>query len=357
MQTVEQVKPADSRGHRHNGAGPPEHRKRSRGPARLVLPLVVAIACLAWIGVGVHGVVSYGEAYWKYRGFSPPHDRAGVSPGRVTTVRFHSAALGRERTFLVYLPPGYAAERAAGRRFPVLYLLHGSPGGPSLFVDAGNMGVDVDALLARRAIRPFLIAMPNGSDGTFTRDTEWANTPHGRYESLVLEIVHQMDARFPTLAKRRFRAIGGLSEGAYGAINIALHHPRTFGAAESWSGYFLQRRTGPFRHASLAAIAANSPISYVGSLAPQLRRYPLRALIYVGKRDHAAAADAGFAFAFRRAGGQVAFRLMGGRHDWQLWRAMMPRALRYADRAFWPHATRAPGAVPPLRPPARLVTS
>jgi S-formylglutathione hydrolase FrmB len=33
------------------------------------------------------------------------------------------------------------------------------------------------------------------------------------------------------------RAIGGLSEGGYGAINIALHHPREFSVVESWSGY------------------------------------------------------------------------------------------------------------------------
>lgn len=279
-------------------------------------------------------------------------------PGRLTSVRFYSTALRQWRSFDVYLPPGYAAQAAAGRRFPVLYLLHGSPGGAILFIDAASTGVQVDRMLGQHAIEPFLIAMPNGGDGTFTRDTEWANTPHGRYESFVLEVVQQMDSRFPTIARRRFRAIGGLSEGAYGAVNIALHNLRTFGTAESWSGYYLEHRTGPFRHASLAAIAANSPISYVGGLAPQLRRFPLRTLIYVGRKDREAAAAAGFAFALRQAGGRVTFQLVHGGHDWQLWRAMMPRALRFANDSFT-RGLRRRGliGVPSLRPPSRLVSS
>ena len=317
--------------------------------------MLVLAVCFAWIAVGIHGVVSYGHGYWKYRGFSPPHDQRGVVPGRLTSVRFYSTALRQWRSFDVYLPPGYAVERAAGRRFPVLYLLHGSPGGATLFIDAASMGVEVDRLLEQHAVTPFLIAMPNGQDGTFTRDTEWANTPHGGYESFVLEVVHQMDARYPTIPRRRYRAIGGLSEGAYGAVNIALHNLSTFGTAESWSGYFLQHRTGPFRRASLASIAANSPISYVGSLAPELRTLPLRTLIYVGKKDKSAEAAAGFAFALRRAGGDVAFQLVRGGHDWQLWRAMMPRALRFANESFTGSLHRP--AVPLLRPPSHLASS
>jgi len=287
-----------------------------------------------WIAFGIHGVMSYGHAYYKYRGFDPPKEAHGVSPGRLISVRFYSTALRQRRSVDVYLPPGYASEAAAGHRFPVLYLLHGSPGGASLFPDAADLGVDVDRMLARRQIAPFLVAMPNGGDGSFRRDTEWANTPHGAYESFVLEVVQQMDSRFPTLARRRSRAIGGLSEGAYGAMNVALRHLNTFGIAESWSGYFIQERAGPFRHASLAAIAANSPATYVGSLARRLRRYPFHAYIYMGRHDKTAPGAAGFALELRRAGGRVAFEFVRGGHDWELWRKMMPRSLEYANRWF-----------------------
>ena len=40
----------------------------------------------------------------------------------ILSASYPSQALGREGSFLVYLPPGYAATAA---RYPVLYLLHG----------------------------------------------------------------------------------------------------------------------------------------------------------------------------------------------------------------------------------------
>ena len=43
--------------------------------------------------------------------------------------------------------------------------------------------------------------------------------------------------------------IAGLSAGGFGAIDIALRHPELFGAAESWSGYFMPFHDGPFKGA------------------------------------------------------------------------------------------------------------
>jgi hypothetical protein len=83
------------------------------------------------VGLGVYGTFSYGEAYNTYRGFSPPVDPVGVAPGHLYHEKFYSPALGEQRRFLVYTPPGYPGAAARGARFPVLYLLHGSPGRPS----------------------------------------------------------------------------------------------------------------------------------------------------------------------------------------------------------------------------------
>jgi hypothetical protein len=83
---------------------------------------------LAWVFVGCYGVWSYAHDYYLYRGFGPPRDPPGVDQGSLRSIRFRSAALGAMRTYDVYLPPGYAAAAAQGRRFGVLYLLHGAPG-------------------------------------------------------------------------------------------------------------------------------------------------------------------------------------------------------------------------------------
>ena len=46
-----------------------------------------------------------------------------------------------------------------------------------------------------------------------------------------------VDRRYRTIRSGSGRAIGGLSEGGYGALNIGLHHPGRFRVIESWSGY------------------------------------------------------------------------------------------------------------------------
>ena len=254
------------------------------------LATLVALIVLA----GLHGAWSYAHDFYLYRGFPPPRDPAGVTAGRLLTVRFHSEALGGEHDYDLYLPPGYARAAAAGQRFPVVYLLHGAPGWPTRFVDAGNLGVALDTLVAHHRVRPFLVVMPDGRNGTFSADTEWANTPSGRYESYVIDTVHAVDTRWATLPDRLDRAIGGNSAGGYGATNIALHHLGLFGFFQSWSGYFTQTPTGPFKDASIASLRANSPMAYVGALRAQIRREPVSALIYGGLQDRDTLQQPGF---------------------------------------------------------------
>ena len=89
------------------------------------------------------------------------------------------------------------------------------------------MGVLEDALAARHRITPPILVMPYGSTGTFT-DKEWANGihPHEGWETFVArDLVRTVDRRFRTIPGGRGRALAGLSEGGYGALNIGLHHP------------------------------------------------------------------------------------------------------------------------------------
>lgn len=295
---------------------------------------VLAIVALVWVGLGVYGTFTYGQAYLTYRGFPPPKDPPGVAPGRLLYERTYSPALRRRQAYLVYIPPGYAAAAARGHRFPVLYLLHGAPGGPRQFIDVAAAGVALDTGVYRHKLRPFLMVMPEGSDGTFRKQHEWANTPHGNYESWVLDVVHTVDRRFPTIHNRRGRAIAGASEGAFAAINIALHHLKTFATAESWSGYPAETRTGVFANVPDALIRANSPADYVPLLAAQLHRYPLHAYIYSGKRDHSLRAERAFAEELSVFGGHVKFKEFSGGHDWRLWRDRTPLMLRYASHEF-----------------------
>jgi enterochelin esterase family protein len=253
-----------------------------------------------------------------------------VPAGKVVQVRFFSRAMARERSYTVVLPPGYQAAAAQGQRFPVLYMLHGTSGFPRLLLGAGAVQVRLDTLLARGSVPPYIVVLPDGRDGSLLSDTEWANSAHGSYEGLVLDTVRAVDARWSTVGDRSGRAIAGLSEGGYGAVNLALGHLDVFSVAESWSGYFGQSPTGPFKGASAAAVAANSPQAYVGGLRARLHRDTLHALLYAGEHDPARKGQAAFAARLRAAGADVRDVTYPGRHDWRLWRAQMTNMLRYA---------------------------
>ena len=298
--------------------------------------MIAALLALVWVAIGVHGAFSYGDAYLTYRGFPPPKDPPGVRSGHLVTPHFWSPALRQERSYVVYEPPGYARAAARGKRFPVLYLLHGAPGKPMAFIDVARAGVALDEGLDRHRLRPFLLVMPDGRNGTLRSDTEWANAERGNYESLAMETVHQVDAHFATKRSRRFRAIGGNSEGGYAALNIALHHLGTFSIAEGWSGYYWQERVGPFKHASPALLRANDPELYVRAMRARLRRFPLHAYLYKGNREprDVKVRAAAFARELRAEGAHATFRLFPGGHSWRVWRDQTPRMLRYASRLF-----------------------
>lgn len=297
---------------------------------RLLVPTL-----LVWLVAGAVGAGAYVSDYARYRGFPPPVTPAGIKQGRLVTKRFQSRALGERRSFLAYLPPGYDAAAARGRRFPVLYLLHAPPGKPMGYVQAGAINVRADILIAQRRIKPMIIVMPDGRSGSFANDTEWANARAGRYESFVLDTVRAVDGQFSTVRSRVGRGIGGLSAGAYGATNIALHNPSRFGMFESWSGYYEQTPTYAFTGASATKLRANSPSSYVSSLGPALRRYPMRAYLYQGSQDgYPVHKLRSFARQLRGAGARVTYSVYSGGHNWRLWRAQLPHMLQVASQSF-----------------------
>jgi enterochelin esterase-like enzyme len=296
--------------------------------------VLVIVALTAWLGAGFSGAYAYLDGYTQHRGFPALTTPAGVPRGKVETVKFRSPAIGATERYEVYLPPHYRAEAARGRRFPVLYLLHGSPGAASGFVKIGAANVRMDTLIAAHKVRPMILVMPAGAQG-LGGDTEWANTPSGRWMDFVVDVVHDVDARFATLAHRRDRGIGGISEGAYGALNIGLRRLGLFSVIQSWSGYYLQTPTGPFTGATFAALQANSPADYVASEAPRIHRLGLRVWLLQGQVDwHSPQALLAFADALHAAGADVRYGFYPGGHDWALWRAQTPRMLIAASHWF-----------------------
>lgn len=187
---------------------------------------------------GAGPLLTYGPTINLYHSVSRPGSMA-VPHGTVMQRTFLSPILGNiQRTYWIYLPPSYAP--SPQQHYPVLYLLHGSPGGPVDWFQAAHVATTTDALLAERKIRETILIGVDGN-GPIYRFSEWANSFDGRQrmeDALVKDLVPFIDAHYRTLAHASDRAIGGLSMGGYGAVNIALHHPDVFHGVMSVGGYF-----------------------------------------------------------------------------------------------------------------------
>ena len=298
------------------------------------LPRVAAVSSVAAaLAIGLVAVYAYIDQYVEYRGFGPPVSHvAPAAQGRIVSFTFASRALaGRTEKALVYLPAGYASHPAM--RYPVLYLLHGTPGDPrTAFVNSLHLGPRMDSLTAIHRIRPMLVVMPPGSPGTYERATEWANGPtRGArwFRYLTHDLVRAVDSRYRTIPTRAGRAIAGYSSGADAAVNAILWHPRTYAVAEAWSGDFRQT---PKTVGRIPALVAHfSALQTAPLLASGVQRAGDHVYLYAGRHDRVLPMTLSVGKDLQRARVHLRLDVTGGGHAWELWASRMDGALRYAS--------------------------
>jgi len=191
------------------------------------------------------------------------------------------------------------------------------------------MWVVEDELVARHEDQPLILVMPFGSTGTFT-DEEWANgiRPHQGWETFVArDLVRAIDSRYRTIPTGAGRALGGLSEGGYGALNIGLHHPGEFRVLESWSGYEKADNLRSIFGGKPDLLAQNSPFQTLAAVAPDLRQAHTYVWFYSGTTDRLRDQNKDFAAQLARLGIAHRFFLVRGGHNWGLWRGEASLAL------------------------------
>lgn len=168
------------------------------------------------------------------------HDAFGIHvenaeslDARQLAVRVSTAALQHPVDVRILVPDDYDADPK--KRYPVLYLFHGTSGRASDWVMFGH-AVETTAGL------PLIVVMP---DAGFDGDgggwfTDWWNGGAGgrpMWETYhVGELVPWIDDNLRTIAARRGRAIAGLSQGGFGSLSYAARHPELFTSAAAFSG-------------------------------------------------------------------------------------------------------------------------
>jgi len=135
----------------------------------------------------------------------------------------HSKAMGHDVGYVVWVPAGYDAE--AGRRYPVVYFLHGAGGNESS--DSAGFSGRVAEAIKKGTMPPVICVFANGGMSGY----------RGTVETMLLqELIPEVDKTWPTVAKPASRAVAGFSMGGAGATRLAVTHPAIFCAAGSWGG-------------------------------------------------------------------------------------------------------------------------
>jgi enterochelin esterase-like enzyme len=238
-----------------------------------------------------------------------------------------------ESTTWIYTPPGYDA--AAATRYPVIMMIHGTPGRSADWTMGGDIGHTMDVLIANGLIQPMIVVMPevNGF-GLDQRDTECLNSTRGgpQVETYLASVVLPwVDAHYATAATWQSRAIGGLSSGAFCAMDQGLRHPELYGAIASIEGYDNPGDGGRAMLATDAEYAAHSPGAYIATMT-----FEHRVPVFVGTAGKGDATDRllnqKMAAALEARGQDVEYRnVANGYHTWITARELLPYALIFAS--------------------------
>ncbi len=243
-----------------------------------------------------------------------------------------AASLGKMMRFVVVLP----AHLDSSRSWPGMILLHGFNGREtdwSCFTPLSEMASGL----------PLVIVMPEGNSAWYANS---ATVPEERYEDYIMQDLRTTIARRYGVDTTRL-SIGGLSMGGYGALTLALRHPRQFQFVAPFSSSLdipmeipllerhgrqgmrpeLERAFGSSRSATWTAYdpftlasavdTAGAPYFYIATGIQDEFRERLayhRRLIEI----------------FQRRGFRYEYHESPGRHDWTYWR----RALRGALQAW-----------------------
>ncbi|HDZ15159.1 hypothetical protein LCGC14_1160340 [marine sediment metagenome] len=184
----------------------------------------------------------YGAGRWGSGIEIPADDKEiyalkNVPHGLVSEKIYFSEITQAWRRCFVYTPPEYLTEM--NKRYPVLYLQHGSFEDETGWASQGHANLILDNLIADKKAVPMLIVMDNGYAYTPEElaKSQAEARPESAFEDVMMtEIIPMIDAEFRTKANRTERAIAGLSMGANQTMRIAMNNLDAFASYGGFSG-------------------------------------------------------------------------------------------------------------------------
>ncbi len=261
--------------------------------------------------------------------------------GEVDTATFDSKTLGKPYPYSIYIP---VEAPAKGTSYPVVYLLHGSFGSATDWLEQGALKATADALIRDGIIPPTVVVMPGSRSWWLDGHNEAAAT------AFLSDLIPHIESTYPVSQERSGRFVAGLSAGGYGATRFALMHPERFAAAAALS----PATYVPLPPANSSAYRHPAFLDGAGHFDQELwqrnnytaywddyRESGMTVAFYINSGDHDE-----FAIAYHAAllyetlrqhqPEDVELRIVDGAHNWEVWRSTLPDTLTFLLSHYQP---------------------
>jgi enterochelin esterase-like enzyme len=233
-------------------------------------------------------------------------------PVRVVDTTYPSPSLRRSQRVIVVLPAGYG-DRGNAMTYPVVELLHGSPGSP----DDWLANTQLLQYMSSGSVRPFIAVIPDGH-GPVVAEGDFADTSH---QLLGTAMSHDLQAW--TAGHYRtsgYWTVGGLSSGGYGAAYLGSRGG--YAAVCPMSGYFTAQPPA-LAGEPPSVLHADSPLYFVSAHGP-------RTMLVYGSSDTDAVSEARrYSAAMSSVGQEHQVVVVPGSHEWSVWDTGLGRCLPF----------------------------
>lgn len=255
-----------------------------------------------------------------------PVDLAAVSEyaGRVWNDSFWSPILEREMPYLIYLPPDY---EATTKHYPTVYLLHGVGGHYGEWFGYGMLN-EADRMMVDGEIDEMIIVLPQGDQDY------WIDRPDGGpqwADYVAKDVVGYVDRTYRTIPIPQERAIGGLSMGAHGALQIGFNFPQVFGIIGAHSPSIRTFDESPIYFGDEAQFRLNDPVSLAETIPADTDQ---EIWIDRGEDDIWFEQTDRLAATLSERGIPYVWNVLPGEHDGYYWEANAPLYLHYYSQAL-----------------------
>lgn len=262
-----------------------------------------------------------------------------VPHGNLAKVWYDSPTLKLKRRMTVYTPAGYES----GKKYPVLYLLHGAGGDENAWSELGRAAQIMDNLIATGKAKPMIVVMTNGNPNTSAAPGEWSfgmyQPSFGRSTVQLPQAAASMDESFTDVVNfveknykvqkgKAYRAICGLSMGGGHSFAISKRYPNMFDYVGLFSAAVFVGQRGDN---TPLIDRMNNDATFNKEMAALFGAKPKLYWIAIGKTDFLYSQNADYRKYLDGKGYPYEYRETDGGHIWRNWRIYLTE---FAQKLF-----------------------